>query len=174
MWGRCARGNIDLQPVFPVRCPGFGCIPKGFSGCARWGVSGALNLQSALAGPNSAPRGARPVVGPFSGENDAGPCAVQTCESRQAREGAAVSRILQVPQVHPVDVPGVPRWTLPSTGGARPVLFARDAASSTCLTFPYIAICSHDARSDIFEPHPGRRRAGRPAGRGGILGIAAP
>ena len=39
------------------------------------------------------------------GENDVGPCAVQTCKSRQARKGAAVRRHLQVPQANPADVP---------------------------------------------------------------------
>ncbi|SVA93065.1 uncharacterized protein METZ01_LOCUS145919 [marine metagenome] len=39
------------------------------------------------------------------GKNGVGPCAVQTCEPRQAREGAAVSRHLQVPQTNPADVP---------------------------------------------------------------------
>lgn len=53
-----------------------------------------------------------PDVETDAGSNDVGPCAVQPCEPRQAREGAAVSRILQVPQVNPALVP--PGSTRPS------------------------------------------------------------
>ena len=58
---------------------------------AGWGVSGALYLQSAIAGSISRPRLLLQMLVSSQAVLRAGPCAIDTCEPRQVRKEAAVS-----------------------------------------------------------------------------------
>ena len=75
--------------------PGYPTIEYG--GRARWGASGALNPQSALAGLYSSPE-----AGPMGQCSEtkvliAGSHAALACEPRQVRKEATVSKALRVP-----------------------------------------------------------------------------
>ena len=60
-------------------------------GRARWGVSGALNPQSAIAGSNSPPRGRGVGSAPSALALTTGSYAARVCEPRQVRKEAAVN-----------------------------------------------------------------------------------
>ena len=65
-------------------------------GRARWGASGALYPQSALAGFTSLSRGSAPRDDLDRAAQKAGSCAAEACEPRQVRKEAAVSNLLRV------------------------------------------------------------------------------
>lgn len=64
---------------------------------ARWGGSGALFLQTAIAGLNSSPRLIFCRVCFLQVAMKIGSYATETCESRQVRKEAAVSSYFRVP-----------------------------------------------------------------------------
>jgi hypothetical protein len=87
--GNCTEGsNPSLSAIN---------ISKGL-GRARRGVSGALYLQSAIAGLNSCNEAFLFRVWLLQVTKTAGSCAMETYEPRQARKGAAVSRPFHVPR----------------------------------------------------------------------------
>jgi hypothetical protein len=67
-------------------------------GRATWGGSGALYPQSATAGWNSRFEVCRCRVWPGKVVKKTGSCAMKTCELRQVREEAAVSKPFHVPR----------------------------------------------------------------------------
>ena len=67
-------------------------------GRARWGASGALYPQSAIAGSNSRSEARRCGVCPWQVVSKAGSLAMGTCEPRQVRKEATVSGLSRVPR----------------------------------------------------------------------------